>query len=448
MTTNITIRTTTGSDVETFVGDIFDNLAGGIFTNTSITGIGANGDRAVLQGSFSYSGTPSLNTLTGGTVTKMTLVDNPGSILYSTATLPSLDAATVVDTLLNGTRAQFYALLGPIKFNGNDGADIFAGGTQSDSISGGAGNDILSGKGGNDTIEGGAGADNMRGDAGIDTLSYSDSGARVIVSLTGRAKGGDATGDSFSGFESLTGSDFNDKLTGNASANTLSGGKGNDILRGAAGADVLIGGGGKDTADYTGSNAGVTVNLATNAAVGGHANGDSFDGIENILGSTFADSLTGDIAVNILRGGGGNDTLFGGANDDRLDGNAGNDRLIGGSGHDTLFGRAGGDIFVLSNTAASSDRIKDYVVGTDMLEVDASVFRGGLSAAADLDAAQVEVNTTGLASTADVRFILNSDTGQLYYDINGSIGDDTGSRLVAVLQGTLAGFSNTDFDIV
>jgi hypothetical protein len=35
------------------------------------------------------------------------------------------------------------------------------------------------------------------------------------------------------------------------------------------------------------------VNLSTGAAAGGHAAGDSFKGIENVIGSPHADVLTG-----------------------------------------------------------------------------------------------------------------------------------------------------------
>jgi hypothetical protein len=65
----------------------------------------------------------------------------------------------------------------------------------------------------------------------------------------------------------------------------------------------------------------------------------------SILGSNFADTLTGDSGVNDLSGGAGNDTLVGGGGADRLYGGAGNDLLAyestatvldGGLGTDTL----------------------------------------------------------------------------------------------------------------
>src|SRR5213078_1917485 len=97
--------------------------------------------------------------------------------------------------------------------------------------------------------------------------------------------GGDAAGDSLSGIENITGSAYDDTITGDANANVLSGG---------AGADTLIGGGGTDTADYSASASAVTVNLTTNVNTGGDAQGDSLSGIENLTGSAYDDTLTGD----------------------------------------------------------------------------------------------------------------------------------------------------------
>ena len=106
-------------------------------------------------------------------------------------------------------------------------------------------------------------------------------------------------------------------LTGDGGANTLVGG---------AGADALNGGGGTDTADYSSSAMAVNVNLLANSGAGGDAQGDTFSSIENLIGSAFADMLTGDTGANTLDGRSGNDTLIGGA---------GADALIGGAGTDT-----------------------------------------------------------------------------------------------------------------
>jgi hypothetical protein len=56
------------------------------------------------------------------------------------------------------------------------------------------------------------------------------------------------------------------------------------------------------------SPAGVTVSLAASMAYGGDATGDRLIEIEGLVGSAFADSLTGDRLTNDLQGGGGEGT--------------------------------------------------------------------------------------------------------------------------------------------
>ena len=171
---------------------------------------------------------------------------------------------------------------------------------------------------------------------GTDTVSYQLASAAVIASLTAPAGNtGFAAQDGYASVENLTGSAFNDTLTGDANANTLAGLGGNDRLRGfggndvleggdgsdrldgGSGADVLDGGSGYDTADYIGAAAGVTVNLGDPTQNTGEASGDTYISIENVLGSTYNDLLTGDSQVNLLEGGAGADVLNGGggAND-------------------------------------------------------------------------------------------------------------------------------------
>ncbi len=111
-----------------------------------------------------------------------------------------------------------------------------------------------------------------------------------------------------------------------------------------ANADIIDGKGGVDTVSYAGALAGVTVNLGDNTQnARGWAVGDILLNIENIDGSTHADTLTGDANANELAGNGGGDTLNGEGGDDTLIGDAGVDILNGGAGNDTLYGGAGGD---------------------------------------------------------------------------------------------------------
>ena len=101
----------------------------------------------------------------------------------------------------------------------------------------------------------------------------------------------------------------NDSLVGNGGNDYLYGYGGDDTLSGGLGADYLDGGGGTDVAVYSTSKAGVSVDLLTGVGSGGDAQGDTLTGIENLIGSTASDSLTGDSNDNVFSGQGGNDTL-------------------------------------------------------------------------------------------------------------------------------------------
>ena len=176
-----------------------------------------------------------------------------------------------------------------------------------DSIEGGAGNDTIYGEGGDDTIDGGIGADSLLGGAGEDTIA------------------------------------------------------------GGAGADTITGGSGGDFIDYSGSDAGVLIDFGIygdGVGSGGHAEGDVFNEVDDIIGSGFDDTLSGYDATydgrsisNIIDGGAGNDRIDGEGGNDSLIGGAGNDTLIGGAGVDTLTGGADADTFFADGTA---DLITDF----------------------------------------------------------------------------------------
>lgn len=146
-----------------------------------------------------------------------------------------------------------------------------------------------------------------------------------------------------------------DTLVGLAGNDSLMGQDGNDLLLGGAGADLLDGGAGVDTASFAGATGAVTANLATGLGTQGDANGDIFVSIENLIGSSFNDRLTGDGGANRLEGGAGHDIIVGGG---------GNDTILGGAGRDTLTGGTGADRFVWSalneTTGANADRVVDF----------------------------------------------------------------------------------------
>jgi VCBS repeat-containing protein len=134
----------------------------------------------------------------------------------------------------------------------------------------------------------------------------------------------------------LTGTSGDDIFYGLNGEDTISGGTGNDILFGqtdddvligGAGADVLNGGTGKDTASYHTATAGVTADLANRLNNTGDAAGDTYVSIENLMGSDFADKLTGNSSANQISGGNGNDTILGFAGEDFVNGGNGTDTI-------------------------------------------------------------------------------------------------------------------------
>jgi Ca2+-binding RTX toxin-like protein len=202
-----------------------------------------------------------------------------------------------------------------------------------DELNGGDGDDVLQGNFGDDSFDGGA---NTTGTVNSgDTVTY-DSYDDPVTATAGSSAGNgrELENDAFTGVENLTGGDLNDTLIGDAGVNRLRGEFGDDTLRGGLGDDRLHGGlGAGDTADYSDHTDPVTASLL--AGSGGQAGEtDTYvaSEIENLIGGSEGDTLTGnDASFNVLKGGGGDDTL-----DSRL-------------GYDQLFGDAGSDTVTYAN---------------------------------------------------------------------------------------------------
>jgi len=119
------------------------------------------------------------------------------------------------------------------------------------------------------------------------------------------------------GNDTLMGMDGNDTLDGGTGNDSLAGGVGYDVLYGGAGNDTLDGGAGTDSADYSTDATGpVTINLTQGTASGAGVGTDNLVSIENVYGSSYADTLTGDANPNTFFCRGGNDTMTGGAGSD------------------------------------------------------------------------------------------------------------------------------------
>ncbi|KGM46677.1 cadherin-like domain-containing protein [Pseudooceanicola atlanticus] len=288
------------------------------------------------------------------------------------------------DTLFGGEGADFLV--------GGDDDDVIGAGDGSelgaDFLIGGEGDDTLSDLAGDNTFIGGAGNDFARGGAGNDTYVYegrsdgfSDGpipGQQNAVLNGGNdifiGGGGDNAVD-FSRFgaavdvalnlgnppvyrtdddtdardfgigrslmvstqvNSVTGTDFADRLVGNDQSNRIDGGYGDDVVSGLAGDDTLTGGGGVDILDYRSENggAGVFVALAdvassepdgtpilaeTGTATDSFGNTDILSGFEGVIDTQFQDILLGDNFDNLF-------TISGG--DDFINGRGGHDQVI------------------------------------------------------------------------------------------------------------------------
>ncbi|MBB3019430.1 serralysin [Microvirga lupini] len=178
-------------------------------------------------------------------------------------------------------------------------------------------------------------------------FQYNDDGRSLIENAIGGNDKDQILGNRAN--NSLQGLGGDDVLTGQAGNDTLEGGSGDDILNGGTGADRLIGGAGLgDMAAYNGvGGQGVTVNLANPQFNTGEAAGDTYDGIENVAGTAYADVLTGDAKSNILYGLGSDDILRGGL---------GADVLVGGEGFNwaSYMEAASGVVADLSNTGLNT----------------------------------------------------------------------------------------------
>ena len=112
--------------------------------------------------------------------------------------------------------------------------------------------------------------------------------------------------------ENVIGSNFNDTFTSNALPNVLDGGSGNDTYKYIGNdnpsADTILEAAGADTLDFSGFSSGVVIDLRNTPK------------IENVVGSDFSDTLTGNALPNTLIGGLGDDTYkFVGSDDHSAD---------------------------------------------------------------------------------------------------------------------------------
>jgi Ca2+-binding RTX toxin-like protein len=240
---------------------------------------------------------------------------------FANTSVPQSDPTYVPDTDTGNYELFVYRFSAG---NATDGGDTLGGGAGNDTLSGGLGDDTLvaSSLAGNDSLDGGKGSDTLLAANTSNTWNVTGSTAGTLNGTT-----------SFTGMESLKGGTGIDTFViaaGAAFGGTINGGS-----------DV------QNFIDYSGRGTPVNVDLKAGTATDVAPEG-KISNIQNVLGGSGADSLTGGDDNNILIGGGGNDTVNGGA---------GRDILIGGTGADSLSGGTGDDILIGGTTPYDSDKL-------------------------------------------------------------------------------------------
>ncbi|MDP2902113.1 MAG: DUF4347 domain-containing protein [Methylovulum sp.] len=382
-----------------------------------------------------------------------------------------IGAVTAGMPLTAGGRAGYGGVMAII--NGDGGDNVLNGGSSEDTINGNGGNDTIDGGGDNDTIDGGA---------GNDTADYSSYSAIIKVALN---EGGDVDVDvagnnnddkirnieniiGGSGNDSITGDGLDNILTGNNGTDTINGGDGNDTLDGGnAGNDIIDGGAGNDTLDYSSYAAtlSVTLNGSTQVTVSvtdpsntGLANDDKIKNIENFIGGSLNDTITGDSVANILTGNAGADSLTGDEGADMLTGGAGADLFrftagdsvltVGGSGmggtlsgYDVITDIAVGEKLsffytttVAANTASVDGSDSSLKLNTNTIVRSHSISNGIITF--DDDVSNTFISAVSLTSNADVAAVVE-------YLRNNRVNGIVASQSVAAFTAAISGADHT-----
>ncbi|MEI7839778.1 MAG: tandem-95 repeat protein [Methylococcaceae bacterium] len=260
-----------------------------------------------------------------------------------------------------------------------------------------------------------------------DTVTYVNSTSAVTVSLaiTKSQDTGGSGFDTITKIENLTGSNFDDTLTGSAKANIK------NVIDGGTGADTMAGGTGDDT--YYVDNVGDVVTEVTKQGVDTVISTvdyslASLPYVENLTLSGTVLNATGNSYAN---------KIIGNASDNVIVGGAGNDSLNGGLGNDSLTGGLGNDHFQLTTAIGSTniDTITDFAKG-DKIDLSKSIFTS-------LSGSRLATSNFGV----DKYISYDKTTGVLSYDA-----DATGSGLpvqIAVIGTTThPTLSATDFGII
>lgn len=466
ITTGMTAVTTT--HIEDALGGLGNDTLKGSDGHNGLSGAAGNDKLFGGSGNDTLDGGTGYDSLFGGAGDDIYFVNAAGDRVYETVDItPGAADAGGLDGVHSGISYNLdaYAGLRFVEKLSLTGAANLAGygNALDNTLIGNAGKNLLDGKAGADTMIGGAGNDTYYVDnAGDQVVEVAGQGADTIwtsvsYGLT-NAEAVEALHVSGPAGLTLQANDLGVGLFGGAGIDTLVGGAGVDRLDGGVGADVLQGGAGNDI--YYVDNAGdqvfetLTIDPADTTDAGGvdlvfsavsfdfsASNGVKFIEKLTLTGSDAIDGTGNDLG-NALVGNGAANTLSGSAGRDALNGGAGDDRLIGGAGADVITGGAGRDSFVFAALADKGDAIKDFLVGTDLLEFSAAGF--GLAAG---QAAMVVNAASSAAAMGDpTGYFIFDDAGKglgtVYWDATGGSGAD--AVAVATLSG-VAGLNATDF---
>ena len=223
---------------------------------------------------------------------------------------------------------------------------------------------------GNDTLFGSAGNDTLNGGAGSDTASYNSLGNTVTLGAFGVLNKGALGTDSLVGIETVVGSSLLGDTVDHSGA--------------------VSGGGVTVTGTTTNLTTGVVTVNGSGAPLPLTFNVQQF---ENVIGSNFNDSITGNAAANSLNGGLGSDTLTGGL---------GIDSFVYRSIADSAFG------------AMNRDTITDFLLGVDKLDlsaIDANLWAVG-------DQAFTFAGTGGYTAIGQLRYQVTGGNLFLYGNVD------------------------------
>ncbi|MCZ8047803.1 MULTISPECIES: Calx-beta domain-containing protein [unclassified Microcystis] len=144
-------------------------------------------------------------------------------------------------------------------------------------------------------------------------------------------------------------------------------------------------------------------------------------------------TLTGAAAINGT-GNAGNNVITGNTANNLLNGSGGNDTLNGGAGLDTLTGGAGNDVFLFQfsqSTVANPDRITDFAIGSDKIDL--------LSAAGGVLPAPAAFSRAANSAATTLTNVVNA----VFTDANGALAGNQalGINGAALVQVTTAGIA-------